>query len=126
MGHGRTCPHLNDEKQVETLLLTLKESTESRQLIDEAVRYLRGIRAELVGQRRQKERKMAAEQERRALAATPQGTNATAAAANGVPIKSNMPVVNGYGRVSVGVNAGDARPAQPQQQQRVRPMNQPV
>lgn len=57
MGHGRTCPHLNNEKQVETLLMTLKESTESRELVDEAVKYLRVIRGDLVSQRRQKERK---------------------------------------------------------------------
>ena len=56
LGHGRTCPHLNSEGQVATLLQTLKESTESRELIDEARKYLRGIRGDLVQRKRNAER----------------------------------------------------------------------
>lgn len=48
LGRGRTCPHLNSEIQVATLLGTLKESTESRELIDKATKYLRMIRGDLV------------------------------------------------------------------------------
>jgi hypothetical protein len=47
IGHGRTCPHLNSEVQVATLLRTLKESTESRELIEQATKYLRMIRGDL-------------------------------------------------------------------------------
>jgi hypothetical protein len=57
LGHGRTCPHLNDEKQVATLLQTLKESTESREWVDMATKYLRMIRGDLVQRRRAQERR---------------------------------------------------------------------
>lgn len=56
-GHGRTCPHLNSEVQVATLLGTLKESTESRELIEQATKYLRMIRGSLVQQKRAQEKK---------------------------------------------------------------------
>jgi hypothetical protein len=48
IGHGRTCPHLNSEVQVATLLGTLKESTESRELIEQGTKYLRMIHGDLV------------------------------------------------------------------------------
>lgn len=77
MGHGRTCPHLNNERQVETLLMTLKESTESRELVDEAIRYLRVIRSDLVSQRRQKERKAQMLLEQQQMQEKPQSQNAS-------------------------------------------------
>jgi hypothetical protein len=52
VGHGRTCPHLNSEVQVATLLATLKESTESGELIEQATKYLRMIRGDLVQRKR--------------------------------------------------------------------------
>ena len=55
VGHGRTCPHLNSEVQVATLLGTLKESTESRELIEQATKYLRMIRGDLVQRKRKHE-----------------------------------------------------------------------
>ena len=55
VGHGRTCPHLNSEVQVATLLGTLKESTESRELIEQATKYLRMIRGDLVQRKRKQE-----------------------------------------------------------------------
>ena len=61
VGHGRTCPHLNSEVQVATLLGTLKESTESRELIERATKYLRMIRGDLV-QRKRKQEAQAASQ----------------------------------------------------------------
>jgi len=57
IGHGRTCPHLNSEVQVATLLGTLKESTESRELVDQAQKYLRKIRGDLVHRKRAQEKK---------------------------------------------------------------------
>ena len=57
LGHGRTCPHLNDEVQVATLLQTLKESTESREWIDQATKYLRMVRGDLSQRKRARERK---------------------------------------------------------------------
>ena len=57
LGHSRTCPHLNNEAQVATLLQTLKESTESRELIEQATKYLRMVRSDLVQHQRARERK---------------------------------------------------------------------
>jgi hypothetical protein len=56
-GHGRTCPHLNSEVQVATLLGTLKESTESHDLKEKATKYLRMIRGDLVQRKRFYERR---------------------------------------------------------------------
>ncbi|KAI1624979.1 adenosinetriphosphatase [Exophiala viscosa] len=55
LGHGRTCPHVNDNKQVAILLQTLKESTESRELIEQATKYLRSIRGDLMQRERARE-----------------------------------------------------------------------
>ena len=57
LGHSRTCPHLNNETQVTTLLQTLKESTESRDLIEQATKYLRMVRSDLVSRKRARERR---------------------------------------------------------------------
>lgn len=57
LGHGRTCPHLNDNRQVGILLQTLKESTESRELIEQATKYLRSIRGDLMNRKRLQELK---------------------------------------------------------------------
>ncbi|EEH45351.2 uncharacterized protein PADG_01501 [Paracoccidioides brasiliensis Pb18] len=58
-GRGRTCPHLNSETQVALMLGSLKESPEQRTLVDEATKYLRGIRGDLVRRKRVKENKNA-------------------------------------------------------------------
>jgi Chromatin remodeling factor Mit1 C-terminal Zn finger 2 len=58
LGHGRTCPHLNSEIQVATLLGTLKESTEPSELIDRATKYLRMIRGDLVQRKSYRERQV--------------------------------------------------------------------
>lgn len=56
LGFGRTCPQLNDEAHVTMILDTLKESTESKDLIEHASRYLRLIRGQLIQDRRTRER----------------------------------------------------------------------
>ncbi|EAS35194.2 chromatin remodeling complex subunit [Coccidioides immitis RS] len=53
-GHSRTCPHLNSEVQVASMLSSLKESTEQRALVEEATKYLRGIRGDLVRRKKHK------------------------------------------------------------------------
>ncbi|PGH32563.1 hypothetical protein GX50_04668 [[Emmonsia] crescens] len=53
-GRGRTCPHLNSETQVALMLGSLKESPEQRALVDEATKYLRGIRGDLVRRKKLK------------------------------------------------------------------------
>ena len=57
LGHGRTCPQLTQESHVKMLLQTLKESTESKDLIDQATKYLRMIKGDLIQRRRAQERK---------------------------------------------------------------------
>lgn len=57
LGHGRTCPHLTDERHVTTILQTLNESTESRELVEQATKYLRVVRSDLVQRRRAHERR---------------------------------------------------------------------
>ena len=69
VGHGRTCPHLNSEVQVATLLGTLKESTESRELIDLATKYLRMIRGDLVQRKRKQEGQVASQPQQEAPSA---------------------------------------------------------
>lgn len=108
MGHGRTCPHLNDEKQVETLLLTLKESTESRELVDEAIKYLRVIRGDLISQRRQRERK--AQQEKEMATQQQQQVQVTGVSAGGVPIATQSNgVLEGHSGVDLSANRGEPR-----------------
>ena len=60
-GYSRTCPHLNSEAQVAIMLGSLKESTEQRSLIEEATKYLRGIRGDLVRRKKLKAAKNSTE-----------------------------------------------------------------
>ncbi|OJD34070.1 chromatin remodeling complex subunit [Diplodia corticola] len=59
-GSGRTCPHIGSETQVREMLQALKHSSEPRHLVDAAVKYLRGVKGNLV-----QKKKLAAEMERR-------------------------------------------------------------
>ncbi|GAD95607.1 chromatin remodeling complex subunit (Chd3), putative [Paecilomyces variotii No. 5] len=56
-GHQRTCPHLTSESQVALMLSFLKESTEIKSLVEEARRYLRGVRGDLVRRRKDQEQR---------------------------------------------------------------------
>jgi chromodomain-helicase-DNA-binding protein 4 len=47
-GIGRTCPHIRSETQVREMMQALKRSPESKELIDLAVKYLRGVKGTLV------------------------------------------------------------------------------
>lgn len=71
LGHGRTCPHLNSEAQVATLLAMLKESPEEQSLKDAAAKYLRSIRGDLTRRRIQKQE--AAEKAKRETAVAARG-----------------------------------------------------
>ncbi|GIC90589.1 putative chromatin remodeling complex subunit (Chd3) [Aspergillus udagawae] len=51
-GIARTCPHLRSETQVARMLDALKHSTEDRELIEKAKKYLQGIRGSLAQRRR--------------------------------------------------------------------------
>ena len=77
-GHGRTCPHIKSETQVRAMLQALKNSPEKKELVELAVKYLRGVKGALVQQkRRNREKAMGVNQDMSA-------TNATLAMATGV------------------------------------------
>ena len=52
LGHLRTCPHLQSELQVASMLGSLRQSTEPSDLVEAATKYLRGIRGHLVAARK--------------------------------------------------------------------------
>jgi hypothetical protein len=61
-GIARTCPHLRSETQVARMLDALKHSTEDRELIEKAKKYLQGIRGSLAQRRRNLASRAAASQ----------------------------------------------------------------
>ncbi|UJO17082.1 Chromatin remodeling factor mit1 [Fulvia fulva] len=56
-GHARVCPHIQSETQVRAMLEALKHSNEPEHLVNEARRYLRGLKGNLVQLKKQKELK---------------------------------------------------------------------
>ncbi|KAF1845477.1 chromodomain-helicase-DNA-binding protein 4 [Cucurbitaria berberidis CBS 394.84] len=58
-GHSRTCPHIKSETQVREMLDALKNSPEKKELVDLAMKYLRGVKGTLV-QQKKKDREKAA------------------------------------------------------------------
>ncbi|KAG9187335.1 hypothetical protein G6011_05206 [Alternaria panax] len=58
-GHSRTCPHIKSETQVREMLQALKNSPEKKELVDAAIKYLRGVKGTLV-QQKKKDRERAA------------------------------------------------------------------
>ncbi|KAI0578669.1 HepA Superfamily II DNA RNA helicase SNF2 family [Pyrenophora tritici-repentis] len=58
-GHSRTCPHIKSETQVREMLEALKNSPEKKELVDAAMKYLRGVKGTLV-QQKKKDREKAA------------------------------------------------------------------
>ncbi|KAN0080601.1 PHD/FYVE-zinc-finger like domain containing protein [Elaphomyces granulatus] len=53
MGFQRTCPHLHSEAQLDLMLESLKESTEAKDLVDQARHYVRDVRRDLARKKRQ-------------------------------------------------------------------------
>lgn len=53
-GQSRTCPHIRSETQVRDMLSALKQSTESRYLIDTATKYLKGVKGHLVADKKRR------------------------------------------------------------------------
>ncbi|KAF1833747.1 hypothetical protein BDW02DRAFT_370542 [Decorospora gaudefroyi] len=51
-GYSRTCPHIKSETQVREMLEALKNSAEKKELVDAAVKYLRGVKGTLVQQKK--------------------------------------------------------------------------
>jgi chromodomain-helicase-DNA-binding protein 4 len=53
MGFQRSCPHLHSEAQLDLMLESLKESTEAKDLVDQAKHYVRDVRRDLARKKRQ-------------------------------------------------------------------------
>ena len=47
-GQARACPHLNSEEKVRAMIEALKHSSESRHLVEYALKYLKGVKGHLV------------------------------------------------------------------------------
>ena len=58
-GQSRTCPHIRSETQVRDMLSALKQSTESKYLIDAATKYLKGVKGHLVAEKKKRLQKAA-------------------------------------------------------------------
>lgn len=59
-GHARTCPHIKSETQVRAMLEALKHSPEKKELVDAAMKYLRGVKGTLVQQKKRDREKAVA------------------------------------------------------------------
>lgn len=55
IGYQRTCPHLNSEEQILSMLQSLKQSTEPKWLVDRARHYLYMVKGDLVNRRKKAE-----------------------------------------------------------------------
>ncbi|CAK1357625.1 unnamed protein product [Cercospora beticola] len=62
-GHARVCPHIQSETQVRAMLEALKYSNEPEHLVNEARRYLRGLKGNLVQLKKKKEEQQHAQRE---------------------------------------------------------------
>lgn len=60
-GVARSCPHIKSETQVRDMLVALRQSPESRHLIDLAKKYLTGVKGTLVQEKKRKAEKAAYE-----------------------------------------------------------------
>ena len=56
-GPDRICPHIKSETQLNAMINALRQSIESKSLVDAAAKYLRDVRGTLVQRRKQKEKK---------------------------------------------------------------------
>lgn len=51
-GQARSCPHLNSEEKVRAMIEALRHSSESRHLVEYALKYLKGVKGHLVARNR--------------------------------------------------------------------------
>ena len=47
-GQARSCPHINSEEKVRAMIEALRHSSESRHLVEYALKYLKGVKGHLV------------------------------------------------------------------------------
>ncbi|KAH7135393.1 PHD/FYVE-zinc-finger like domain-containing protein [Dendryphion nanum] len=59
-GISRTCPHIRSETQVREMLRALKNSPENKNLVEAALKYLRGVKGHLVQQKKRDREKLMA------------------------------------------------------------------
>lgn len=59
-GSGRTCPNLQSETQIRLMMDALKMSTESREEVELAKTYLRGVLGDLVRRKKAQKAQIAA------------------------------------------------------------------
>jgi hypothetical protein len=95
-GIARTCPHLRSETQVARMLDALKHSTEDRELIEKAKKYLQGIRGSLAQRRRNLASRAAASQD---INGVPGTTNT---GSTGSPVIDLTGYPAGHGTMSFG------------------------
>ncbi|KAF3040471.1 hypothetical protein E8E12_004481 [Didymella heteroderae] len=112
-GYGRSCPHIKSETQVRGMLAALKNSPEKKELIDLAVKYLRGVKGALVQQKKRDRDK--AEVRTQDIDAT---NNAVAAATGARPLAvGGGPLPAPGGQASHYSEQGQYRTYQPPMQQ---------
>lgn len=87
-GHSRTCPHIKSETQVRAMLEALKNSPEKKELVDAAVKYLRGVKGTLVQQKKR-------DREKAAAAKAENGSGPGASVGAGRPMVNMMGMMNG-------------------------------
>ena len=87
-GIGRTCPHIKSETQVREMLIALKSSPEKKELVDMAIKYLRGVKGHLV-QHKKKEKEAAT------------GTGMITGTAGGTPFMPEQPTDPGNPQTTV-------------------------
>ena len=73
-GIARTCPHIQSETQVCVMLNALRQSAEPRHLVQEASRYLQGVKGTLVQAKKIKAEKLAKALEAQKGATLPNGS----------------------------------------------------
>ena len=121
-GFARTCPHINSEMQVREMLEALKKSPESKDLVDAATKYLRGVKGHIV-QKKKRDRERA-ERYTLGVAGPPLVGNLPAQPALDGPVSQSLvataPVVRPV------LPARPLRPMPPQLQRQPLPTPQPV
>ncbi len=74
-GVARTCPHIQSETQVREMLLSLKQSPESKHLKEAASRYLGGVKGSIVQDKKRKMEKLMGTYSTAGMSELPRRTN---------------------------------------------------
>ena len=104
-GISRTCPHIQSETQVRAMLQALKQSTEPRALVQEATKYLNGVKGTLGQSKKIKAAKLGELQKARALQ--------NGEVSNGAPPSSSNVDGQGDQAARPGSSSSQPKPQQP-------------